>query len=399
MAILTNRRILLGIGGSVAAYKGAEVVRLLAGAGAEVRVVLTAGGARFITPLTLQALSGRSVHEDMMDPRAEAAMGHIELARWADLVLIAPASANLMARLAAGMADDLLTTACLATAAPLMMAPAMNRHMWAAPATQANLHTLGRRGVSVLGPATGDQACGDSGPGRMVEAAEIVAGVERHFGGEPLTGLRVMVTAGPTREALDPVRYLSNRSSGRMGFAVAEAARRAGAEVVLVAGPVALATPPGVERVDTVSAADMLEAVMANLAGCDIFIAAAAVADYRPAERRGDKIKKGTAAMDLALEPTPDILATVAMVEDGPFTVGFAAETRDLERHARDKLERKGPDLVAANLVGDEVGFDSEHNALTVYWRGGSRDLGRATKRELADGLITLIVERMIEQG
>ncbi len=399
MGILTNRRILLGIGGSVAAYKGAEVVRLLKAAGARVRVVLTAGGARFITPLTLQALSGRPVHEDMLDPGAEAAMGHIELARWAELVLIAPASANLMARLAAGLADDLLTTACLATAAPVMVAPAMNRHMWVAPATRANHHTLEQRGMIFLGPGAGDQACGDSGPGRMVEPAEIVAGVERHFGAGPLAGLRVMVTAGPTREALDPVRYLSNRSSGRMGFAVAEAARRAGAEVVLVAGPVALATPPGVERVDIVSAADMLEAVMGNLTGCDIFVAAAAVADYRPAQRRGDKIKKDAAVMDLALERTPDILASVALVEEGPFTVGFAAETRDLERHARDKLERKGPDLVAANLVGDEQGFDSDYNALTVYWRGGSRDLGRASKAALADGLITLIAERMIEQG
>jgi len=364
-----------------------------------VRVVLTAGGARFITPLTLQALSGRPVHEDMLDPGAEAAMGHIELARWAELVLIAPASANLMARLAAGLADDLLTTACLATAAPVMVAPAMNRHMWVAPATRANHHTLEQRGMIFLGPGAGDQACGDSGPGRMVEPAEIVAGVERHFGAGPLAGLRVMVTAGPTREALDPVRYLSNRSSGRMGFAVAAAARRAGAEVVLVAGPVALATPPGVERVDIVSAADMLEAVMGNLTGCDIFVAAAAVADYRPAQRRGDKIKKDAAVMDLALERTPDILASVALVEEGPFTVGFAAETRDLERHARDKLERKGPDLVAANLVGDEQGFDSDYNALTVYWRGGSRDLGRASKAALADGLITLIAERMIEQG
>ena len=399
MPILTNRRVLLGIAGSVAAYKGAELARLLVRAGAEVRVALTPGGARFITPLTLQALTGNRVHQDLLDPAAEAAMGHIELARWAELVLVAPASANLIARLAQGAADDLLATVCLATTAPLLLAPAMNQQMWQAPATRANCRTLAERGVVLLGPGAGDQACGEVGPGRMLEPAALLEAVEGHLGGGALAGRRVVVTAGPTREALDPVRFIANRSSGKMGFAVAAAARRAGAEVTLVAGPVCLPTPAGVDRVDVVSARDMLEAVGAAVAGCDVFIAAAAVADYRPAAPAAHKIKTGAPVLALELQRTEDVLAAVARLENGPFTVGFAAETRDLEAHARDKLARKGVDLVAANLVGADRGFEANDNALTVYWRGGERHLGHASKGELAQRLVAIIGERLSEQG
>ncbi len=395
MATQAPTRILLGVTGGIAAYKGAELVRRLRDRGAEVQVVMTAGARQFVTPLTFQALSGRPVRTDLWDEAAEAAMGHIELARWADQVLIAPASADFLARLAHGLADDLLTTLCLATDAPLSVAPAMNRLMWANAATQANVAVLRSRGVTVLGPAEGDQACGETGPGRMLEPAEILdAFAPRGAGNRVLAGLKVMITAGPTRERIDPVRFITNRSSGKMGFAVAEAAREAGAEVVLVSGPVNVATPPGVRRVDVETAEQMMNAVNEHVADTDIFIAAAAVSDYRPVQCASEKIKKTSDSLTLALSRTTDILATVAARAPRPFVVGFAAETQNVERNALAKLEGKRLDMIAANQVGDNLAFDCEDNALTVYWPGGRQDLGHAPKRQLAAALVSLIAER-----
>ena len=395
MASLPNRRIVLGVAGGIAAYKSADLVRRLRDRNFEVRVVMTASARRFVTPLTFQAVSSNPVHCDLLDPQAEAGMGHIELARWADLVLIAPATANVLARLAHGFADDLLTTVCLATSAPLVLAPAMNQQMWRAGATQANAQAMLDRGVAILGPAQGDQACGDVGPGRMLEPEAIAERVAARFRGGALEGIDVLVTAGPTREALDPVRYLTNHSSGRMGYAVAGAAAEAGARVSLVSGPTGLATPPGLERIDVASAEEMYAETMARAPGCDIFIAAAAVADYRPAHGSGRKIKKADGCSTLELVRTPDILASVAAMEDGPFTVGFAAETESVRAHAQGKLERKGLDMIAANHVGlSDRGFASERNALCVLWRGGSRELGLAPKTELARTLIQLVTER-----
>ncbi len=395
MSELAHKRILLGVTGGIAAYKSAELVRRLRDAGAEVRVAMTAAAQAFVTPLTFQALSGHRVHTTLLDTEAEAAMGHIELARWADAVLVAPASADFMARLAHGLADDLLATLCLATAAPIVLAPAMNRQMWAAEATRDNAVCLARRGVRLLGPAAGGQACGETGPGRMLEPRELVRGLAELWGPRPLAGRRAVVTAGPTREALDPVRYLSNRSSGKMGYAVAAAAAAAGAEVVLVSGPVALAPPPGVRRVEVTSAAEMLDAVLAEVAGADLFIATAAVADYRPAVSADRKIKKNSERMELVLERNPDILATVAALPERPFCVGFAAETHDVIGYARGKLEAKGLDLVAANAVGEGQGFDRDDNTLTVLWPGGERALGSGSKRELARALMDIICERL----
>jgi len=395
MATQVPTRILLGVTGGIAAYKSAELVRRLRDRGAEVQVVMTAGARQFVTPLTFQALSGRPVRTDLWDDAAEAAMGHIELGRWADQVLIAPASADFLARLAHGLADDLLTTLCLATGAPLSVAPAMNRLMWANAATQANVALLRSRGVTVLGPAEGDQACGETGPGRMLDPAEILdALAPRGAVNRALAGLKVLITAGPTRERIDPVRFITNRSSGKMGFAVAEAAREAGAEVVLVSGPVNVATPPGVRRVDVETAEQMMDAVDEHLAGTDIFIAAAAVSDYRPVQCASEKIKKTSDSLTLALSRTTDILATVAARAPRPFVVGFAAETQNVERNALAKLEGKRLDLIAANQVGDNLAFDCEDNALTVYWPGGRQDLGRAPKRQLAAALVSLIAER-----
>jgi phosphopantothenoylcysteine decarboxylase/phosphopantothenate--cysteine ligase len=395
MATQVPTRILLGVTGGIAAYKSAELVRRLRDRGAEVQVVMTAGARQFVTPLTFQALSGRPVRTDLWDDAAEAAMGHIELARWADQVLIAPASADFLARLAHGLADDLLTTLCLASGAPLSVAPAMNRLMWANAATQANVALLRSRGVTVLGPAEGDQACGETGPGRMLDPAEILdALAPRGAVNRALAGLKVLITAGPTRERIDPVRFITNRSSGKMGFAVAEAAREAGAEVVLVSGPVNVATPPGVRRVDVETAEQMMVAVDEHLAGTDIFIAAAAVSDYRPVQCASEKIKKTSDSLTLALSRTTDILATVAARAPRPFVVGFAAETQNVERNALAKLEGKRLDLIAANQVGDNLAFDCEDNALTVYWPGGRQDLGRAPKRQLAAALVSLIAER-----
>jgi len=370
-------------------------VRRLRDRGAEVQVVMTAGARQFITPLTFQALSGRPVRTDLWDDAAEAAMGHIELARWADQVLVAPASADFLARLAHGLAGDLLTTLCLATDAPISVAPAMNRLMWANAATQANVALLRSRGVAVLGPAEGDQACGETGPGRMLEPAELMDALAPQGAVKRvLAGLKVMITAGPTRERIDPVRFITNRSSGKMGFAVAEAAREAGAEVVLVSGPVNVATPPGVRRVDVETAEQMMNAVNQHVADTDIFIAAAAVSDYRPVQCASEKIKKTSDSLTLALSRTTDILAAVAARAPRPFVVGFAAETQNVERNALAKLEGKRLDMIAANQVGDNLAFDCEDNALTVYWPGGKQDLGRAPKRQLAAALVSLIAER-----
>ena len=398
---LSDRRIVVAVCGGIAAYKSAELVRCLRQAGAEVRVVMTEAAQQFITPMTLQTLSGHRVYRDLLDPEAEAAMGHIELARWADLVVIAPATAHTLARLAHGLADDLLSTLCLATRAPLMVAPAMNQQMWAHPATKANVRQLRDRGVELLGPAEGEQACGEWGPGRMVEPEEIVEAVAARFGSRgALDGVKVVVTAGPTREAIDPVRYITNRSSGKMGYAVAAAAVAAGAEVVLVSGPTMLPIPPGVEGIAVESAQEMAAAVTAHMDDCQIFIATAAVADYRPAEVADRKIKKREAQLSLALTRNEDILASVAARPNGPFTVGFAAETEDVERYARAKLEAKGLDMIAANRVGQPgSGFDAEYNALTLIWPGGRAELPMADKRVLAQQLMDYVIERYHAQG
>jgi phosphopantothenoylcysteine decarboxylase/phosphopantothenate--cysteine ligase len=395
MGSLAGKNVLLGVTGGIAAYKAPDLVRRLREQGAEVRVVMTPAATRFVTPLTFQAVSGHPVRDSLWDEAAEAAMGHIELARWADLVLVAPATADCLARLAAGLADDLLATLCLATEAPIHVAPAMNRQMWAHPATVENLAQLRARGVTVLGPAEGAQACGETGAGRMLEPAELVAALAGNGAAGVLQGRRVLVTAGPTREALDPVRYLTNRSSGKMGYAVAAAARAAGAEVVLVSGPVALPAPAGVRVVRVETAAQMHAAVQAELPGIDVFVGAAAVADYRAAEPAGRKIKKRDEALQLALVRNPDILAEVAAATPRPFVVGFAAETEDVEANARHKLEAKRLDLIAANAVGPDRGFDRDDNALRVFWPGGERDLGSGAKSALAGQLVELIAERM----
>jgi len=399
-----SSKILLGVSGGIAAYKAAELVRRLREREAEVRVVMTAAARSFMTPLTLQALSGHEVRCDLLDPDAEAGMDHIELARWADLVLVAPATADLMARLAVGLADDLLTTLALATTAPLVLAPAMNHRMWRHPATQENLARLRERGVRILGPGSGDQACGEWGPGRMLEPGEILDALSLGAGSRrverPLAERRVLITAGPTREALDPVRYISNRSSGHMGYTLAGSLAAHGAEVILVSGPSALATPPGVERVPVESALEMEAAVIARIGDCDLFVATAAVSDYRPQAPAVEKIKKDQAELNLRLVKNPDILAQVAALAQGPFTVGFAAETQDLEEHARTKLATKGLDMIAANLVGGETGgFDRAENALLVLWPGGRRSLPLSPKSRLADALADLIVERYLAQA
>jgi len=393
---LVNKRILLGVTGGIAAYKSADLVRRLQDAGADVRVVMTKSACEFITPLTMQALSGHPVHTDLLDPEAEAAMGHIELARWADLVLIAPASANFMARLAHGHGSDLLSTVCLATGAPIAIAPAMNQQMWADAATQRNLLMLQEKGVQVFGPASGSQACGDVGAGRMLEPMEIVQAAANVFEYDLLTGKHVVITAGPTREAIDPVRYITNKSSGKMGFAIAELAAEAGARVTLIAGPVNLPTPARVTRIDVTRAQDMYEACMDVVGqGCDIFIATAAVADYRPVVTADHKIKKSTEEVHLTLVKNPDIVAAVAEHDKRPFTVGFAAETRDVVEYATAKLTNKNLDMIATNDVsGQNVGFNSDNNALTVIWPGGHKVLPLASKRQIAKQLIELIAIR-----
>ena len=398
MQRLTNKRILLGVTGSIAAYKAAELVRRLTEAGAEVRVVMTHGATEFVTPMTFQALSGHPVHRELLDTEAEAGMGHIELARWADAILIAPASADFLARLTQGRADDLLSAICLASDVPLAVAPAMNTKMWQNPATQHNIRTLLARGVLLLGPDSGEQACGETGAGRLQAPEALLAGVAELFEAGVLSGKTVLVTAGPTREALDPVRYLSNHSSGKMGFSVARAAVEAGARVILVTGPVSLPTPDRVQRFDVVSAQDMFDTVLAQIQGVDIFIATAAVADYRPVEVAAAKTKKKAAPMTLELEPTPDILAEVKARYPRLFCVGFAAETEALEEYAKDKLQRKGIELIAANWVGpaatDTQGtFGSDTNALRLFWQNGSAEMPLASKDKLARQLILQIAQ------
>jgi phosphopantothenoylcysteine decarboxylase / phosphopantothenate---cysteine ligase len=393
-------RLLLGVTGGIAAYKSPDLVRRLMEHGAEVQVVMSRGAQQFVTALTFQAVSGRTVRTDLFDAAAEAAMGHIELARWADEIIVAPATAEFIARLAHGFADDLLATICLATTARITLAPAMNRQMWANAATQANVQILKDRGVRMLGPASGEQACGEVGVGRMLEPAQIADEVFTTRGGAgPLHGLKVVVTAGPTREAIDPVRFISNRSSGKMGFAVAQAAREAGAEVVLVAGPVSLPTPAGVRRVEVESASEMLAAVLRELPGTDLFISTAAVADYRPARAAEQKIKKTSDTLELAMERTADVLATVAAHKERPFVVGFAAETESVEQNARTKLLKKNLDMIAANEVGHDKAFDCEDNQLFVLTRAGRHELGRAGKLTLARGLIALIAQEMGARG
>ena len=388
---LTNKRILLGVSGSIAAYKAAELVRRLKDAGADVRVVLTSGGAEFVTPLTFQALSGNTVHTDLLNAEAEAAMGHIELARWADAVVVAPASANFISRLAQGRADDLLSAVCLATESTVAVVPAMNQQMWANEATQQNLKQLVERGIHQFGPAEGDQACGETGPGRMLEVEEVVSMAAELFETGSLTGLTVMVTAGPTQEDIDPVRYISNRSSGKMGYAVAQAAAEAGAKTILISGPTSLSTPPRVTRVDIKTARQMHDAVMEHVNDSDIFISAAAVADYRVDEAAEQKIKKQKDDMELHLVRNPDVLAEVASLKDGPFTVGFAAETENLEGHAREKLQNKKLDMVAANLVGENKGFDQDENALFVLTENERYELPEISKEKLGRQLITIV--------
>ncbi len=394
LTALAARRVLLIVSGGIAAYKSPDVVRRLRDAGAEVQVVMTPAASAFITPLTLQAVSGRAVRNELFDSAAEAAMGHIELARWADVILVAPATADFLARLRLGLANDLATAVCLASLAPILAAPAMNQQMWKHPATQDNLAVLRARGLRFAGPGAGLQACGEVGPGRMLEATEICVATAAIFETGLLAGQRVLLTAGPTREAIDPVRYISNHSSGKMGYALASALRNAGARVTLVSGPTALTAPVGITLVSVENAEQMFDAVMASLP-TDIFIAAAAVADYRPANAAELKIKRSSSTLDLQLVANKDILKCVAATSPAPFTVGFAAETNDLERHARDKLENKAIDMVAANLVGGAgQGFNADDNELLVLWRGGSQSLPRDTKTRLAYALVDVIAAR-----
>ncbi|MEO0614918.1 MAG: bifunctional phosphopantothenoylcysteine decarboxylase/phosphopantothenate--cysteine ligase CoaBC [Pseudomonadota bacterium] len=387
-------QVLLGVTGGIAAYKSPDLVRRLIERGAEVQVVMTAGAREFVTPLTFQAVSGRLVRTDLWDEQAEAAMGHIELARWADQVIIAPASADFIARFAGGLGDDLLATVCLATEAPVAIAPAMNRQMWASQAVQDNIAKLASRGVRILGPGSGDQACGETGAGRMLEPTDIAEQLLRPADG-PLSGKHVVITAGPTREPIDPVRYLTNRSSGKMGYAMAEAARAAGAQVTLVSGPVTLGAPAGIDRLSVETAEEMQAAVNAVIEGADVFIAAAAVSDYRPTTFETQKIKKTQDSLSLALALNPDILAGVAARSPRPFTVGFAAETTDVIANARDKLERKGLDMIIANEVGEGLAFDRDDNAVTALWDGGEQAFAREAKTRLAQSLIALIGERV----
>lgn len=399
MYSLKNKRVIVGVTGGIAAYKSADLVRRLREQGADVRVVMTQSACEFITPLTMQALSGQPVHTTLLDPGAEAAMGHIALARWSDAILIAPASANFMAKLAHGQADDLLSTLCLAATVPILLAPSMNREMWLNPATQDNARLLQQRGYRLLGPGTGDQACGEIGPGRMLEPRELVQQLSGVFQSDLLGARKIIVTAGPTREDIDPVRYISNRSSGRMGYAVARAAAEAGADVTLVSGPVVLEAPDRIRIRAVNTAAQMRDAVMNDIGDTDIFIAAAAVADYRCKQVAGQKMKKTVNELKITLEKNPDILAEVASLPVSPFTVGFAAETEALFDHARQKLVDKKLDMIAANLVGAGKGFDSEENELQVLWKDGGITLELAPKEKLARRLIGIVAERFYEKS
>lgn len=396
MAHLFNRNVLLGVSGGIAAYKSAELVRQLQERGANVRVIMTRGAQEFITPLTLQALSGHPVHTELLDAEAEMGMGHIELARWADLLLIAPATADVIARLAAGRADDLLTTVSLATPAPVMIAPAMNQEMWADNATLANVETLKSRNMQMVGPASGEQACGDVGMGRMEQPTVIAGAAAATFSDSKLAGKRVLITAGPTREALDPVRYISNHSSGKMGYALAEEAIAAGAQTTLISGPVNLVAPEHAEVINVISAQEMFDAATTRAQACDVFIACAAVADYRPALTQPQKIKKGADSMTVELVKNPDIISAVAASTRKPFTVGFAAETNNVTGYARDKLERKGLDMIVANDVSDtSIGFNSDQNAATIIQHSTEQALAQASKGTIARQIITAIAQAL----
>ena len=400
MKSLHGKHILLGITGGIAAYKSAELTRRLKDAGADVRIAMTRAATEFVTPLTFQALSGNPVHSELLDETAEAGMGHIELARWADAVLVAPASANFIAKLAQGRADDLLSTLCLATEAPLAFAPSMNRVMWGDLATQANCKTLTQRGYLQFGPASGLQACGENGEGRLLEVPELIDRLASCFTSGELQALNVIITAGPTFEPIDPVRFIGNRSSGRMGFALAEAAKEAGASVTLISGPNQLATPDSINHINVETADQMHDEVFRHIKNCDIFIAAAAVSDYRPATTHEQKLKKDKASLSLQLERNRDILKDVAELQAPPFVVGFAAETEQLEKNALEKLRRKKLDMIAANMVGrnleenQDIGFNSEYNALEVFWADGNTRLELTRKGPLARQLIGLIALR-----
>ncbi len=392
---LAGKRILLGVTGGIAAYKSAELCRLLIQAGAELRVAMTDAALEFIRPLTFQALTGQPVASSLFQGEAGNAMEHIELARWAELILVAPATADFIARLVEGQGDNLLLATILASKAPLALAPAMNQQMWAAASTRDNLQRLRHRDVLIWGPEAGEQACGDQGLGRLREPSDLLEDVIDFFAPGPLEGRRVLITAGPTREAIDPVRFLSNRSSGKMGYALAQAAWRAGAEVLLVSGPTCLERPDGVERIDVISAEEMRRAVLEQLPGQDIFIACAAVADYRPRQPARDKIKKQSERLTLELERTPDILAEVAARPNRPFCVGFAAETQELEHYARDKLAGKKLDMIAANRVdGDDGAFEGDDNELAVFWDDGAIELPRQPKTRIARELIAIIADQ-----
>ncbi|MDX3773487.1 bifunctional phosphopantothenoylcysteine decarboxylase/phosphopantothenate--cysteine ligase CoaBC [Chromatiaceae bacterium AAb-1] len=394
---LAEKRILLGISGGIAAYKSADLVRRLKERGADVRVILTDAAQQFITPLTLQAVSANPVSTSLLDPAAEAAMGHIELAKWAELILIAPASADVIARIAHGIANDLLTTCVLASAAPVAVAPAMNQQMYRNIATQKNLSTLKEHKIHILGPAAGSQACGDIGAGRMLEPLELVAAAENLLQPkQSLTGLRITITAGPTREAIDPVRYISNHSSGKMGFALAAAAAKAGADVTLISGPVSLDTPAMVKRIDVTTALQMYDASLAQAVSSDIFIGCAAVADYRVADIAKEKLKKtdNSDTTQLALLKNPDIIAAVAaLTAKRPFTVGFAAETQNVAAYARQKRQKKHLDMICANDVSQpELGFNSDHNAVTLFWQDGELSLPAQDKSHLAQQILENII-------
>ena len=398
MRSMVNKHILLGVTGGIAAYKSAELIRLLQKSGATVRVIMTPAAQEFITPLTLQALSGHPVHTDLLDPGAEAAMGHIELARWADLILIAPASANFLARLCLGEGSDLLSTVCLASHCQIALAPAMNQAMWAQPSTQDNINKLRSRGLKIFGPGQGYQACGDTGAGRMEEISAVAEQTADLFASSLLDGKKVVITAGPTREAIDPVRYISNHSSGKMGYALAIAAMEAGAETILISGPVNLAPPEKVTVIPAVSALDMLAASLEAAQDADIFIAAAAVADYRPAHIEAHKIKKTSNDIAISLTKNPDIVATVAALETPPFTVGFAAETNNLENYARRKLSSKKLDLVIANDVSNQaIGFNSDDNQVTLITSEQTETLPLMNKASLARYLIGYIASRITD--
>lgn len=396
MINLENKRIVVGITGGIAAYKTIELIRLLRKANVQVRVVLTPASAEFVTPLTLQAISGNAVAQSLLDPQAELAMGHIELAKWADAVLIAPASADFIARLTVGMANDLLSTICLATSAPIFLAPAMNQQMYRQAITQQNLTALLSRGIQLIGPNSGEQACGDVGAGRMSEPSEIFTALCHHFTvQQDLLGIHVAITAGPTREAIDPVRYISNHSSGKMGFAIAEAFAKRGAQVTLIAGPVNLTASSNIHRINVTSAQEMWQAALESAVKNHIFIGCAAVADYRIADVADQKIKKSAEEMTLKLVKNPDIIADVAhLTEKRPFTVGFAAETQNVADYAKDKLTRKNLDMICANDVSGGQVFGQDHNTLHLFWKHGEKALPQADKNTLADALVSEIMAR-----